>query len=111
MKTTRMIAPTILFVAVSLGFCALSLPVIGQQLDKPDLVQTFPVGLYPSFLAFDGANIWVSNKDADTVTKRRASDGALQGTFPVGDQPQFLTFDGENIWVANSNASTVTKLR
>ena len=35
-------------------------------------------------VAFDGANIWVANGGSNTVTKLRASDGALQGTFSVG---------------------------
>src|SRR5689334_561748 len=88
------------------------LPANAQQLDEPALIQSFPVGNGPVYLAFDGANIWCTNFDDNTVTKLRASDGVIQGTFPVGDFPLFLTFDGANIWVANSSGSpTVTKLR
>jgi hypothetical protein len=35
----------------------------------------FAVGNYPICLAFDGANIWVTNAGDNTVTKLRASDG------------------------------------
>src|SRR5262249_49185704 len=84
---------------------------LAQQIDKPDLIQNFPAGDNPTFLAFDGANIWVSNSSVDTVTKLRASDGALVGTFAVGNQPQWMTFDGANVWVSNLLDGTVTKLR
>ena len=68
----------------------------------------------PGHLAFDGENIWVTNNNiADsTVTKLRASDGALLGTFPVvGAGASGITFDGENIWVTSPRSSIVTKLR
>src|SRR5438876_236405 len=97
---------------LSLAFAGLFiLPAKAQQPDAPDLIQTFPVGHNPQFLASDGANIWVTNKDDDTVAKLRASDGTLLGTFDVGLDPGWITFDGANIWVANSYSSNVTKLR
>ena len=71
----------------------------------------FPVGTGPRAVAFDGANIWVTNQGNDTVTKLRASDGALQGTFAVGTRPVGVAFDGANIWVANYGSDNVTKLR
>ena len=47
-----------------------------------------------------------------TVTKLRASDGALLGTFTVaGAGAAGITFDGENIWVASTLSSTITLLR
>ena len=46
------------------------------------------VGSLPFGVAFDGANIWVTNCRSNNVTKLRASDGASLGTFPVGVQPQ-----------------------
>jgi len=39
---------------------------------------SFAVGSYPNGVAFDGANIWVSNGNNGTVTKLRASDGARE---------------------------------
>jgi DNA-binding beta-propeller fold protein YncE len=66
-------------------------------------------------MAFDGANIWVSNNTSNNVTKLRASDGACVGgvpncTFSVGTQPASMAFDGANIWVSNSLSNTVSKL-
>jgi len=62
-------------------------------------------------MAFDGANIWVSNNQSGTMTQLRARDGATLGTFGVGILPNGIAFDGVNIWVANSGNNTVTKLR
>jgi hypothetical protein len=72
---------------------------------------TFSTGQRPTFLAFDGANIWVANEGPDTVTKIRASDGVTLGVFSVGSDPRGIAFDGANIWVANVGPDTVTKLR
>jgi hypothetical protein len=44
-------------------------------------------GNSPSQLAFDGANIWVTHVNGNTVTKLRASDGANLGIFTVGSSP------------------------
>jgi outer membrane lipoprotein-sorting protein len=73
--------------------------------------QDYAVGIFPSSLAFDGANVWVANLDSDTVTKLRASDGANLGTFPVGDFPVGVAFGGASIWVANALSDNVMKLR
>jgi DNA-binding beta-propeller fold protein YncE len=72
---------------------------------KPDGKEagTFNVGLGPFGLAFDGTDIWVGNGGDGTVTKLRASDGAVLGTFGVhGGTPYGIAFDGENIWVTAS---------
>ena len=42
------------------------------------------MGPYPVGVAFDGANIWVTNPEYNGVTKLRASDGANLGTFRRG---------------------------
>jgi hypothetical protein len=70
----------------------------------------FSVGSVPTGIAFDGANIWVTNLSSNNVTKLRASDGANLGTFPVGSLPQGIAFDGANIWVANAGSNSVSKL-
>ncbi len=72
---------------------------------------TFAVGGSPQELAFDGANIWVTNYMDNNVTKLRASDGANLGSFAVGSFPQRIALDGANIWVANLDSDNVTKLR
>src|SRR3990167_7652535 len=81
---------------------------------------TFMVGFYPYGVAFDGANICVTNSGSVSVTKLRASDGmvigtyavgfaprgvafdgAVLGTYNVGLNPRGVVFDGANIWVVN----------
>jgi hypothetical protein len=67
----------------------------------------FPVGTFPIGVAFDGANVWVTNQGG--ATKLRASDGTNLGTFPVGSSPYGVAFDGANVWVANLGSDTVSK--
>ena len=78
-------------------------------------IRKFDVGSQPTGVAFDGANIWVSNNSSNSVTKLRASDAMDLGTFRTGSYPVGIAFDGANIWVANygfnGSGSTVTKLR
>ena len=72
----------------------------------PNLTTTFPCGSLARGVAFDGANIWVANVDGRSVTKLRASDGALLGTFTLGGRPYGVAFDGANIWVAINSTDT-----
>ena len=72
---------------------------------------SFQVEGRPFGVAFDGANLWVTNAGANFVTKLRASDGANLGNFDVGSASLGVVFDGANIWVTNQGSNTVTKLR
>jgi hypothetical protein len=58
--------------------------------------QSFSAGETPEQVAFDGANIWVTDSDGNTVTKILASTGAIVGTYAVGKFPQGVAFDGTN---------------
>jgi len=71
----------------------------------------FVAGSTPRGIEFDGANIWISNSGANSVSKLRATDGVSLGTFTVGAGPQGIAFDGSNVWVANPGSTSVTKLR
>jgi DNA-binding beta-propeller fold protein YncE len=70
---------------------------------------TFAVGNLPQSVVFDGVNIWVTNFSSNTVTKLRASDGALLGNFATGQFPEGAAFDGANVWVVNAGDNTVGK--
>src|SRR5215813_2995916 len=74
-------------------------------------VGPFAVGRGPEGVAFDGANIWVTNQFSDNVTKLRASDGAVIGTYAVGKRPIGVAFDGASVWVTNLLDDSVTKLQ
>ena len=70
------------------------------------------VGSAPQGIAFDGANMWVVNVNGNSVTKLRASDGAVLGTFPAGGGPQYIAFDGANLWITNfASSNNVRKMR
>ena len=73
--------------------------------------QDFATGTSPSAIAFDGANIWVTNENDNTVSKIRASDGATLGTFATGSRPAGVAFDGADVWVTNSHGNTASKFR
>src|SRR6185369_10434490 len=96
-----------LFVVLALAIVAL--PVSGQLTTSQ--TRSFAVGDGPEAVAFDGTNVWVANQFSDTVTKIRASDGAVVGTYSVGKRPVALAYDGANIWVANYLGNSLTKLR
>jgi hypothetical protein len=71
----------------------------------------FPTGVEPTGIAFDGADIWVTNNSGNTVTELAAATGAVLNTFNVGLKPYGAAFDGANIWVANYGTNNVTKLQ
>ena len=54
-------------------------------------------------------NVWMTNRGSGTVSKLRASDGAVLATFAVGSGAYSIAFDGANVWVANSDTNTVSK--
>jgi DNA-binding beta-propeller fold protein YncE len=68
------------------------------------------VGGKPDALAFDGAHIWVTNQDSDTIHKLRATDCGLLGEFPTGRLPEDVVYGGGYIWVADFQDNTVRKL-
>ena len=74
------------------------------------ILDGFAAGIDPRRLAFDGANIWASNEDHDSVTKLLPTNGTILGTFRVGHSPGPIVFDGTNLWVTNEEDDTVTKL-
>jgi hypothetical protein len=71
----------------------------------------FATGIRPRGIAFDGANIWVTNQDSGNVSKLNATDGSLVGTYTAGIVPGEIAFDGANIWVTDVVANKLTKLK
>jgi DNA-binding beta-propeller fold protein YncE len=64
---------------------------------------TTSVGAGPYGLAFDGANMWVANVNAGSVTEISANNGAVLGTFSVGaTSPIKIVYDGFYVWTANN---------
>jgi streptogramin lyase len=61
-------------------------------------------------IAFDGANIWVTNDGSGAVAKLLASTGATVGTYPAGITPYSVVLEGTNIWVTTQLDNSVAKL-
>ena len=57
------------------------------QASNGTVVGTYPVGTHSWGVAFDGANIWVSNDIDGTVTELRASDGTVWARFRLAAVP------------------------
>ena len=51
------------------------------------LPNSIEMGAWAISAAFDGAHIWVTNQNSNTVSKLRASDGTTLGTFGAGRFP------------------------
>jgi hypothetical protein len=66
-------------------------------------------GATPMGIAFDGTNMWVTNKDANSVTKITPA-GVMTNYTGTGTSPMGIAFDGANMWTANSGAASVTKI-
>ncbi|MGC2109674.1 MAG: hypothetical protein WA655_09165 [Candidatus Korobacteraceae bacterium] len=119
MKYTKVISVTLFCIGFVLGSASLTFgqggapPYAGLNYEKIALLDWYAanqstsikVGLSPYGVAFDGANVWVT--DGGSVTKLRAADGAILGTFNVGAYgPGTLVFDGANIWVTSNGGVT-----
>jgi hypothetical protein len=77
--------------------------------------KSFAIGKEPRGIAFDGANLWVANRDDNNLTELRSSDGVVVRTVAVRGAPDGVIFDGANIWVVNQGYNlkvdgSVTKL-
>ena len=92
-----------------------SAPVAHQHRSFTPPTKSFAIGKEPRGIAFDGANLWVANRDDNNVTELRASDGVVVRTVAVRGAPDGVIFDGANIWVVNQGYNlkvdgSVTKL-
>jgi hypothetical protein len=81
-------------------------PNTGQELAIVDVPDAFD-------MVFDGANVWVANKQASgKLTKIRASDASIQQVVDLGESfPWSMTFDGANIWVNCTGTTALAKVR
>ncbi len=83
-----------------------------QKLDSSGaILSTTPVGAAPIELAYDGANIWVTDYTSSDVTIVTRGGNPVK-TIPLpGANPEGILFDGKYIWVANNGvgANSVSK--
>jgi DNA-binding beta-propeller fold protein YncE len=75
------------------------------------LVSFTPVGATPIELAYDGANIWVTDYTSSDVRIVNAN-GTVVKIIPLpGAKPEGIVFDGKYVWIANNGvgANSVSK--
>ena len=74
------------------------------------VLQTVTVGLFPSYLAFDGANLWVPNNGSESVSVVRGSSGVVLATLTGNglDHPLSAAFDGQRILVTSPSGNRVS---
>ncbi len=70
---------------------------------------TFTAGTHPGGMASDGTNIWIANRDSNSVTKLNAADGSLVATYNIND-PVGVMYDSTNIWVTSCSDNAIVKL-
>jgi DNA-binding beta-propeller fold protein YncE len=72
--------------------------------------QDCPVGGRPDALAYDGVNIWVTDKLSKTVTKLSPSDCTSPlGVFPTSSAPSDIIYALDSIWVTTRD-NKVTRM-
>jgi hypothetical protein len=64
-----------------------SAPVAHQHRSFTLPTKSFVIGKEPRGIAFDGAKLWVANRDENNVTELRASDGLWFEPSPCGARP------------------------
>jgi DNA-binding beta-propeller fold protein YncE len=68
----------------------------------------------PDAIAVDGTHVWVANANDNSVTKLRASTGALVKILSASSYgfgvPDAIAADGTHVWVANQTGNSVTEL-
>ena len=74
------------------------------------ILQTVTVGTSPFYPVFDGANIWIPDEGADSLTVVRASNGTVLSTLTGNgmNHPWEAAFDGERVLVTNQFGDSVS---
>lgn len=82
-----------------------SVSIITLQASLPYPVTTVSTGfVLLTGIAYDGANIWVTDYMAGTLLKLDATGNILQ-TVAVGSYPLSVAFDGANLWITTLGSS------
>ena len=75
-----------------------------QKLNETgQVLSTTEVGTLPVELAYDGANVWVSNYDSSSISIVDGQGELIKTIFlPVIAHPEGILFDGKYVWTANN---------
>jgi DNA-binding beta-propeller fold protein YncE len=68
------------------------------------VANTLQIGGTPALMAFDGANLWVTDYTGNRVVEVSPTTGAILNTFPVGPGPYGIIYNPltKTIWIAIS---------
>jgi DNA-binding beta-propeller fold protein YncE len=65
-----------------------------------EVLADIETGQGPASLAFDGARLWVGNREGRSLARIDTGQARLNGTLPLDGQPVALTFGAGSLWVA-----------
>jgi YVTN family beta-propeller protein len=68
------------------------------------------VGTGPHGVAVGGGAVWVTNTDADTVSRIDIRTNAVVQTVDVGNGPEGIAIGAGSAWVANSLSGTISRI-
>jgi YVTN family beta-propeller protein len=100
----RLIGVLVAAVAVAAGCVGVS------SAAAEGVIRTIPVGHRPFAVSSDGADVWVANREENTVGEIEASSGTVIRTIPVGSEPSGVSSDGTHVWVTDHSADTVSEI-
>jgi len=77
-----------------------------------DVLGSIPTpGSTPTGLAFDGENLWVADRLADTLTALDPATGEVRQTLPSpGFVPRGLAWDGSHLWCVDGEENRIARL-
>ncbi len=96
----------VLVAAVAVAACCVGV----SSAAAAGVINTIPVGGYPSGVFSDGADVWVTNGSGDTVSEIDAASHSVINTIPVGSDPIGVSGYGGDVWVANYYGGTVSEI-
>ena len=74
------------------------------------IAAVIPVGAGPTAVAVGGGNVWVLNRDAQTISLIDSATRSLVKTFAVGATPAGLAVGLGSVWIGDSVDSSVLEL-
>lgn len=81
-----------------------------QRVDPVTLaVTSIAAGRAPAAVAFDGANLWVTDPGAGSMWRIDPKSGE-RAELKVGGAPRAVVFDGADLWITDSSRAAVSKV-
>ncbi|MDQ3742081.1 MAG: hypothetical protein M3389_14165, partial [Actinomycetota bacterium] len=77
--------------------------------ETAQVTRTIPIPGGVQDLEFGGENVWLTNRDEDTLTRVDADDGRLK-TIPAGRDPAGLAHGAGAVWTASTGDDSVERI-